>query len=590
MLPELLDRLRRRPPAPVHLPEVQAPPTEPEVVTGPRIDVIRETIDLIEADLSAMIRGVEGAAAAVHQGTNASVNALEAIRQRSEALARQSTDSKRDASQLAGATEELAASSAEITRQVDHASALTKQVHQVASAAGHSLDGWKQSSGEIGNVVNVIAAIAKQTNLLALNAKIEAARAGAAGRGFAVVADEVKALSVETQKATDEIAGRVGKLQHDAAELIAAVNQIISMIENVQPVFGAVAAAAVEQNSTTSELARNAAVSSQFVTAVAAGAIEIEQAAAAASGQSDIVDRSSISMVQLAAELKTRFTIFLRQTEIGDRRKHDRLPCEIPVTLHHPGGTAHGHTLDLSEGGMLATFDGIGTFPAGTVLEATMTGIGAVTVRVANCTSGGLHLAFMRIDEREHRALDHQLAALREENSVLIARAVKIAGQISAEFEQLVSSGRITFDDLFDNNYLPIEGTDPVQFTTRFLHLLEQVLPPIQNPVYDANPNLTLCSAIDRNGYIPAHRPKHSQPQRPGEPRWNERNSRHRRIYDDPMRLTGARSTRPYTIQQFRLERDGKTMLIRSAAAPIRVFGKHWGAIRTTYRIDAQSP
>ena len=153
-----------------------------------------------------MIRGVEGAAGAVHQGTSASVNALEAIRQRSEALARQSSDSKRDASQLAGATEELAASSAEITRQVDHASSLTAQVHQVASAAGHSLDGLKQSSGEIGNVVNLIAAIAKQTNLLALNAKIEAARAGAAGRGFAVVADEVKALSVETQKATDEIA------------------------------------------------------------------------------------------------------------------------------------------------------------------------------------------------------------------------------------------------------------------------------------------------------------------------------------------------------------------------------------------------
>ena len=136
MLPELLDRLRRRPAAPARLPEIQAPPTEPEAVTGPRIDVIRETIDLIEADLSAMIRGVEGAAAAVHQGTSASVSALEAIRQRSETLARQSSDSKRDASQLAGATEELAASSAEITRQIDHASALTGQVHQVGAPPG----------------------------------------------------------------------------------------------------------------------------------------------------------------------------------------------------------------------------------------------------------------------------------------------------------------------------------------------------------------------------------------------------------------------------------------------------------------------
>src|SRR6185503_15452525 len=306
-----------------------------------------------------------------------------------------------------------------------------------------------------------------------------------------------------------------------------------------------------------------------FVTAVADGATEIERAAGAASGQSDIVDRSSISMVQLASELKTRFTIFLRQTEIGDRRKHDRLPCEIPVTLHHPGGTARGHTLDLSEGGMLATFDGVGTFPTGTVLEASITGIGSVTVRVAHCSSEGLHLAFMRIDEREHRALDDQLTTIREENGVLTARAIKIAGQISAEFERLVSGGRITFDDLFDNNYVPIEGTDPVQYSTRFLHLLEQVLPPIQNPVYETNPNMTLCSAIDRNGYIPVHRPKHSQPQRPGETHWNERNCRNRRIYDDPMRLTGARSTRPYTIHQFRHERDDNILVIRSVAAPI---------------------
>jgi methyl-accepting chemotaxis protein len=586
MLPELLERFRRRPPAPAPLQEVAAPPIEPEPLPpGPRLDVIKETIDLIEADLSAMIRGVEGAAAAVQQGTSASVNALEAIRQRSEALARQSHDAKRDAGQLAGATEELAASSAEITRQADTASDLTGQVHQVACTAGHSLDGLKHSSAEIGNVVNVIAAIAKQTNLLALNAKIEAARAGAAGRGFAVVADEVKALSVETQKATDEIAGRIGKLQHDAAELIAAVNQIIGMVEKVQPVFGAVAAAAVEQNSTTSELARNAAVSSQFITAVADGATEIEQAAAAARGQSDIVDHSSVSMVQLASQLKTRFTIFLRQTEIGDRRHHDRLPCEIPVVLHHPSGTARGHTINISAGGMLATFVEATPFPAGTVLDAMITGVGLVTVRVVNSSSEGLHLAFMRIDEREHRTLDDRIASIREENRVLTARAVTIASQVSTEFENLVSSKRISFDDLFDNNYVPIAGTDPVQYSTRFLHLLEEVLPPIQNPLYEPNPTLTLCSAIDRNGYIPVHRPKHSQPQRQGDTQWNDRNCRNRRIYDDPLRLTAARSTRPYTIQQFQHEREGKMLSIRAVAAPIRVFGKHWGAIRTTYKV-----
>src|SRR5262249_53585018 len=264
---------------------------------------IRETIDLLEADLSAMIRGVQDAANAVHEGTTASATALEAIRHRSEALARQANDAKHDASQLAAATEELASSSTEISRQVNEASSQADQVHNVATAAGQSLDGLKSSSDEIGNVVNLIAAIAKQTNLLALNAKIEAARAGASGRGFAVVADEVKALSVETQKATEEIAKKIGKLQHDAAESIAGVRRITQVVDALQPVFSAVAGAAIEQTATTNDLARSASESSRFVTTVADGAGEIEAAAHDASGNSGAVDRSSITAVQLASEL-----------------------------------------------------------------------------------------------------------------------------------------------------------------------------------------------------------------------------------------------------------------------------------------------
>src|SRR5688572_5096480 len=106
---DLLDRLMRRPPTDT-LPVVEAPPVAAAVtpVNGSRLEVLRETIDLLEADLSAMIRGVEAAASVVHQGTQASSRALDAIRDRSESLARQSNDAKQDANQLATATEELA--------------------------------------------------------------------------------------------------------------------------------------------------------------------------------------------------------------------------------------------------------------------------------------------------------------------------------------------------------------------------------------------------------------------------------------------------------------------------------------------------
>ncbi len=191
-----------------------------------RIDAIRETIDLLEADLAAMIRDVHRSSAAVRMGIQSSIQALATIRERSEALATKSTSAKDDSIRLATATEEFASSSNEILRQVREASSLADGATKAAQAASLSVDGLKSSSGEIGNVIHLIASIAKQTNLLALNATIEAARAGEAGRGFAVVANEVTALSAQTQKATTEIASMIELLQRNAAQSITALGDV----------------------------------------------------------------------------------------------------------------------------------------------------------------------------------------------------------------------------------------------------------------------------------------------------------------------------------------------------------------------------
>jgi methyl-accepting chemotaxis protein len=583
----MLRLLTRRNRGETDVPPVTAPSSVPEPAQAAAgtaaLGAMRETIDLLEADLSAMIRDVQGACDAVGQGIGASNEALDAIRARCRTLVAMAQEAKQGSGQLAGATEEFAKSSAEIGNQVREAGVLTEEAGRAASAAGTSVDGLKSSSAEIGNVVNLIATIAKQTNLLALNATIEAVRAGDAGRGFAVVASEVKALSVATQKATEEIASKIDQLQQDAAESITAVGRITDVISSIQSVFGTIAAAVDEQGATTNELSRSATTASQFTAGVADGAGEIETTTAQASSHSATIAQSGRAAAALAEKLKSRFVIFLRQSELGERRRHDRLPCELAVTLDRPGGQLSGRTVDLSEGGVLVRAGNAEVVNIGTTLPAQIAGIGRARVRIVNRSPLGLHGEFVEVDRA---ALDAKLAAIRDENREFVDRAVAAAARISTALEDAITQRRITREALFDNDYVAIAGSNPTQYRTKFLDVLEGILPAIQEPLLASDPRMTFCVALDRNAYLPVHNRIYSQPQKPGDVARNTANCRNRRIFDDRAGLSAARNGRPYLIQSYPRDMgNGIIVMMREVDAPIRVFGEHWGGFRTAYRM-----
>ena len=175
-------------------------------------------------------------------------------------------------------------------------------------------------------------------------------------------------------------------------------------------------------------------------------------------------------------------------------------------------------------------------------------------------------------------------SGIKTPDSALVSLCQKTAAIIGAAFDNAIARGAIGADDLFDERYVPVTGSNPQQHMTRFVPFTDRVLPPIQEPLLTRDERIAFCAAVDRNGYLPTHNLKYSQPQT-GDPVWNSANCRNRRIFNDRTGLAAGRSTRPFLLQTYRRDMGGGNfVLMKDVSAPIIVQGRHWGGFRIGFK------
>ncbi|MBQ8105634.1 MAG: methyl-accepting chemotaxis protein [Afipia sp.] len=573
------------------LPEQASPDIAPEPVATPdptassQHDSAREILELLELELVAMIRQLERAASSVASGAQSTASTLSAIRHRADALADRTSDAQATAETFSQAAEKFTQSAHGIGAQVRDASKLADEASAAAQEASLNVERLRESSAAIGNVVNLIATIAKQTTLLALNSTIEAARAGSAGKGFAVVASEVKALAVQTQSATEEIKQKIDALQQDAATSFDAVHRITAAIDAIKPVFAHVNGAVAEQNETTGEITQNAASASQFISSVGTSSAEIDNAAREAETHGESVAQAGKAVTMFAEKLKTRCAVLLRQNE-NEERKAERMPCRLQIEIDTGRSPVKAEVFEISVDGILIGGASAASLPLQQIMKAKLQDIGPCGLRVTGQTSGGAQAAFVSPDAALKDRIEDKVWSIHDENTEFVTRAMEAGDAISRIFENAVAKGDISIDDLFDENYVKIEGTDPVQYRTRFLDWADRALPEIQEAMLARDARAAFCATIDRNGYLPVHNKIYSHPQRAGDVAWNTANSRNRRIFNDPAGLAAGRNIRSYLIQSYARDMgNGKTIMMREIDVPIRVRGRHWGGFRTAYKI-----
>ena len=164
-----------------------------------------------------------------------------------------------------------------------------------------------------------------------------------------------------------------------------------------------------------------------------------------------------------------------------------------------------------------------------------------------------------------------------------IQRVQGLAGELSMKMEEAIDGGSISMSRLFDRTYRPIPNSNPEQYLTEFTALIDEILPPLQEPVLEMDAKVVFCAAVDNNGYLPTHNKKFSQ--EPGtDPIWNTANCRNRRIFDDRVGLKAGRNTEPFLLQVYRRDMGGgEYKMMKDLSAPIFVNGKHWGGLRLAY-------
>jgi len=277
----------------------------------------RKTMNALADDFDSSVGGIVETVSSASAELNATAQSMASISEetsnQANSVAAASEQASANVQTVASATEEMSASISEINTQVAQASQVSKQAVENVEKTTRQMDELAQTADKVGEVVSMISDIAEQTNLLALNATIESARAGEAGKGFAVVASEVKALANETAKATEEIAEHIQKIQAATKGAVVSIDDIGTVVKQLEETSTTIAAAMEEQGATTQEISRNvteAATGTQEVTSSIAGVTQASQEAGAASGQ---VTSASGELSQQADLMKSEVEKFLLQ-------------------------------------------------------------------------------------------------------------------------------------------------------------------------------------------------------------------------------------------------------------------------------------
>jgi methyl-accepting chemotaxis protein len=400
---------------------------------------------------------------------------------------------------------------------------------------------------------------------------------------------DIASASQAVQSAASRAVGEVDESRAGVDAAVQHIAELVSAVGRIEQRLGAVGAALAQVAKVSGAIE---AIAKQ--TNLLALNATIEAARAGAAGRGFAVVASEVKSLSEATRQATRLigdTVRDLDSQVGSLIGESG---DASVRAKHAGESTH-----LIQGVIVRVHDGF-TAVGHRIDEIAK----SATANLAHCDSVISELRDLAtgvdLSSNELKRADDRVAALlnvseglieliadsgvETADTPLIRIVVDTAKTIASVFEAAIERGEITLDQLFDEKYREIPGTNPKQFLTDYVAFTDRVLPALQDPVQKIDPRIVFCVAWAKGGYLPTHNPNYRLPQG-NDPIWNNANCRNRRLFNDRAVHKVAGNTKPFLLQTYRRDMGGGNfVLMKDASSPIRVRGRHWGAFRMGFR------
>ncbi|TIX50094.1 methyl-accepting chemotaxis protein [Alteraurantiacibacter aquimixticola] len=176
-------------------------------------------------------------------------------------------------------------------------------------------------------------------------------------------------------------------------------------------------------------------------------------------------------------------------------------------------------------------------------------------------------------------------AGLSPDDNVMVERTTEACREVVQVAEDAIADGSISVDDLFDENYVEVPGTNPPLYRSRMSDWADDNWRPIMDRVKASDPRIVACVCDDRNGFLPTHHADSSR-KPTGDYDHDLQYCRNGRIIFHAIDRRIKSNDAPYSMGVYRHECGGEDYkVVRLASVPIVINGRRWGDFEISYLV-----